>query len=455
MRKLSILLLLAVLIQSCKKTDTEIPKETQEVNNWVLSVLEEVYLWEKYLPTNVKPSSEPDTKDYFDKLLYQDDYWSYITDDYDGLLNALDGVYKDFGFSFTLMYMYPASQNSDNVVGVVEYVLTDSPAGNAGIRRGDIFNKVGGVQITVDNYRDLLDTDLYLLGFVRPDGNGDFDELPEEEEIASVVLKEDPIFDYSIIQVGVNKVGYLMYNAFIYSASDSANLVDVFHYFKSEGVSELVLDLRYNGGGATYMATMLASMVVGESNMKNNDLFYSYIYNEEINNYFQQVEGSDSPNLKVHFMDMPVNLNLKDLYVLTLGGTASASELIINGLNPYMDVIQIGDVTYGKYTVSIPIQKTEAPGENWGMLPIIAKSVNINGVTDYYEGLTPYFTVADDYFHPLGDPDEALLNTALYYIGGTIYPEPKSASLQKIEKLGRFGGNSVLSDGVMTTTLTK
>lgn len=449
MKKISLLFVLLVVILSCKKTDTEILGETRAVNYWVLSIMQNFYLWEQYLPTNLSPAEEPDTKNYFDKLLYKDDQWSYITDDYDGLINALDGIYKDFGFSYSLTYMYPESRNSNNVIGVVEYVLEDSPAGNANIKRGDVFNKVNGVQLTTENYRSLLDPDLYRLGFIESVENSNYKEIPGEVVISAVVLEEDPILTYSVLQAGGKKVAYLMYNAFIYSASDSAKLVNVFQYFKDEQVSELVLDLRYNGGGATNMATMLASMIVGENYMKNNDLFYSYVYNEAFHDYFENTEGSESTNLKVRFIEMPVNLNLSSLYVLSLEGTASASELIINGLDPFLNVVQIGDVTYGKYTASIPIQKREPPGETWGMLPIIAKTININGVTDYSEGLTPDFFASDDYSHPLGDQNEELLNVALSYIDGTIFPQNKSVPIKQPISLDRLGGNALLSKGLM------
>lgn len=456
MKLFRFLFVVLIIMQACKNDDeTKISDEIVERNYWVYDVLSEVYLWESQLPTNAKPQIEPDTEEFFYNLLYTDDKWSYITDDYDGLLNALDGVYKDFGFTFGLTYMYPDQANSTEVIGVVEYVLDGSPAKNAGIKRGDIFYKVNGTQLNVSNYNTLLNDDHYTLNFVKSMGTGTYEFLSATADMNAVILEEDPIYDYKVLETGGVKVGYLMYNAFIYSESDSAKLVDVFAYFKEQSVSELVLDLRYNGGGATYVATMLASMMVGEQHMKNKDTFYSYIWNEAYQNYFKSTEGAASPNLRVSFAEMPVNLNLNNLYVLTLYGTASASELIINGLSPYLNVVQIGQTTYGKYTVSIPIPKTDSPDDTWGMLPIVAKSANVNGVTDFKDGLNPDYYIYDDVTHELGDPNEGLLSVALSYINGTQPVQTKSAQLMKKTSIKRFGGNPLLSNGIMISDFKK
>lgn len=452
MKYLFTLLVLLLAFIGCKKTDDEttVPADVLERNNWVVNTLKTDYLWESKLPAVLKPDIEPDTKAYFYRLLYQDDYWSYITDDFDGLIDALFGVYKDFGFTFVLTPLNSADNASNKLMATVQYVISGSPADEAKMKRGDMFNIVNGEHLSTSNYVTLLDNDTYKLEFISPNQTNEMIPLNRSVTIHSVVLEEDPIHTYTVLETDGIKVGYLMYNAFIYNKTDSTNLVNVFRYFDEQNIEELVLDLRYNGGGATYTATMLASMIVGKEHVENKAVFYSIIYNEANQNYFKRREGEDSPNLKVRFMDVPVNLNLKNLYVLTLNGTASASELIINGLDPYMNVVQIGDRTFGKYTISLPIPKVNSPDDTWGMLPIIAKSVNSKGVTDYLDGFAPDFYANDDLTHPLGDRNEEMLNVALSYIDGTLFPQNKSVIVPNNRVTKRMGGNALLSKGIMT-----
>lgn len=452
---LSVVLLL-ILSVSCKKdnnvtTNPEvvIPQSVIVVNGWVDAIMKEVYLWEKNMP-DINYTTEPDTKEYFKKLLYVDDKWSYITDNYNELNGALQGIYTSFGFSFSL---YLKDEGESGVVAYVEYVLPNSPAENAGIKRGDIFDEIGGVKLSTTNYSDLLDQDFYDLGFVAESNMG-YVEISKTAAMTAVEIEEDPIYVDTVYNVNGLSVGYLMYNAFINSDEDSAHLVNTFKMFQENNIDELVLDLRYNGGGSTYIATLLASMIAPSADVSSEKVFFGYRWNDLYMNYFTNEEGANSDNLVSRFMsDVPVNLNLNRLYVLTLHGTASASELIINGLNPYLDVVQIGDNTYGKYTVSIPIddghdQKIHA----WGMLPIVAKSVNAIGVTDFKDGFTPDYEARDDYKYALGDTQEGMLKIALDNIGGNIYMPQKSASLRIQHPIQRLGGNTVFRNGVMTTS---
>jgi carboxyl-terminal processing protease len=188
----------------------------------------------------------------------------------------------------------------------------------------------------------------------------------------------------------VKKIGYLMYNAFTNEFDQALN--NVFADFAAQGISDLVLDLRYNGGGSVKTATYLSGMITGQF---NGQIFY----NEQWNSDRQQVYAS--PGLFVNQMDNGTALNtlgLNRVYVLTSPSTASASELVINGLKPYIEVVQIGTATRGKFQASFLLYDAPAPsftrslantGHRYAMLPLVFKTLNAAGVTDYADGLVP------------------------------------------------------------------
>jgi len=126
------------------------------------------------------------------------------------------------------------------------------------------------------------------------------------------------------------------------------------------------------------------------------------------------------------FSDVPVNLNLQRIYILTGHNTASASELTICGLEPYMEVVKVGDVTRGKYTAAMIFNPEDDPEiENWGTQAIVYKYANAQGVTDFKDGFTPDFPVEDVLIgevYPLGDPRENLLQTAISLIETGVTP---------------------------------
>jgi C-terminal processing protease CtpA/Prc len=214
-----------------------------------------------------------------------------------------------------------------------------------------------------------------------------------------------------------------MYNSFI--ADYDSKLNEAFGSLKAEGITDLVLDLRYNGGGSVQTATRLASMITGQFNGK---VFANLKWNQKLslNN-----EDYLFPN-KIGSTDIN-SLNLNRVYVITTKSTASASELIINGLKPYIDVVQIGDVTYGKSVASITLYDSESytkqnvnPRHRYAMQLIVAQTVNSLGFGDYKDGLVP--TVEEKEiittFGVLGDVNEPLLKLAIGKITGTAKGTP-------------------------------
>ena len=191
-------------------------------------------------------------------------------------------------------------------------------------------------------------------------------------------------------------------------------------------MNELVLDLRLNGGGLISSADLLSSLIVKNPNANN------VIHQDEWNANIKVKYPTLSNPTK--FTVQPNNLNLDRLVVLTSNGTASASELVINSLRPYMDVVIIGQNTYGKNVGSITIKDDQTPARwAWGMQPIVLRTVNSKGESAYgtKTGFTPNFVVSDNVypFKPWGDESETLLKKALEVITGV--PAEASASTSR------------------------
>ena len=191
----------------------------------------------------------------------------------------------------------------------------------------------------------------------------------------------------------------------------------VFAKLKAENITSLVLDLRYNGGGYVSSAVNLASLI--GPGVTSSDIFSKTKYNN-----FLASEIPALSSVKTAFLDKTENLGNtlegNRLYVLTSSGTASASELIINGLKPYMDVFLIGDVTYGKNVGSIAIEDEDNPENKYGLLPIVTRSFNSLDQSDYSTGFTPDIPALEntERLKPLGDVNELMLRTAIEQITG-------------------------------------
>mgnify|MGYP000100195541 CR=1 FL=1 len=246
-------------------------------------------------------------------------------------------------------------------------------------------------------------------------------DLPKYPEVKRdlALLLDDKVTFTEIFNVAGNNVGYLMYNGF--TSTYDAQLNDVFANFKSNNVQDLILDLRYNPGGRVNTAILLSSMITGQ--------FNGEVYStEQWNSDFQEAYNNNDPELLINrFTDnddgTPLNsLNLNKVYIIATDASASASELVINSLDPYIDVIHIGDFTTGKYQASNTFYDSNNFGRNganpnhtYAIQPLIYKSLNKVGKTDYFNGLTPDIEIRESYLNlgVIGDSNEKLLAIAL------------------------------------------
>ena len=403
---------------SCKEDELKPSSQVLEINEFIWKNMNELYLWDDFIPQNLDRTNEFDAEQYFEKLLFKPtDRWSFITDDYQGLINSFKGIEKTFGHNFKL-FLLPSS---NEIVGIVKYVVPNSPADLAEINRGDKFYKVNGTTITSANYRELLfEQDNYQLSFGEFDSDGQILPLGDKM-LSAVVIAENPILIHKTIDFEGDKIGYLSYNQFIRDYNDS--LVNVFREFKNDHITNLVLDLRYNPGGSINTAILLSSMIAPAAVVQNQEVYSRLMWNDKIKQTILQDEGEESDNLISKFVTPEVNLNLDKIYILITSNSASASELIINCLDPYMDVILIGaENTTGKYVGSITVNDPDG-NHNWAMQPIVLKTANAVGVSDYSNGFSPQYLIEDDFDAELGTLSEDMLAKSIELITGKIISE--------------------------------
>lgn len=474
-RNFLFVLFITTVFIACEKDNSD-PKpssktEPTEIAQFIWDGLNTYYLWVNNVPTlNLKKNSDEWKKtlnihntDYealFNNLLYLKnakgeviDRWSWIVDDYVKQEEAFSGISKSFGFEYRLSKY----SNSEGVFGYVTYILPNSPASNTELKRGDIFVSVDGTDLNTSNYRDLLfSKDSYTLGFADAGSTG-ITSNGKKVSITSIEgYEENPISLTKTLNIGGKEVGYMVYNSFIGTNKFNLALNDSIATLKNKSVTEMVLDLRYNGGGSLYTDQILCSMLTGEHTGK---LLFESKYNEFLSDYYIDNYGENA--LKDFFVDKikdnkgntlaTINsLNLKRIFVLTSASSASASEQLINGLKPYIDVVLIGTATSGKYTSSITVYDyidnngTKNPDHTWAMQPIVGKVANSRGDSDFGNGFASDYTRNEwdylDNMKPLGDTQEPLLAAALGIIAGndvpkTLQASTKSAGMQELKEL--------------------
>ena len=424
----------------CQKDQDDIiqPSPTNlEVQNFIWKGLNQYYLWQADVPNLADNRFANQTaldaflvnykvpKDLFDALRVSPtiDRFSWMVDDYVTLEQSLQGTSKNNGVEFGLSYK---PNSTTEVFGYVKYIIPGSDAATKDIRRGEMFTAVNGTQLTVSNYESLLfgTNDSYTLTMADYNGTT-INSNGKTVILTKTTLTENPILIKNVITVGTKKIGYLMYNGFY--ADFDLQLNNAFGDFKAQGITDLVLDLRYNSGGSVRTATYLASMITGQFTGK---VFAKQQWNSKINAYF---EKEDPNGLRNFFTDKigstAINsVNMSKVYFLTTKSTASASELIINGLKPHINVVQIGDVTTGKNVGSVTLYdspdftaKNRNANHKYAMQPIVLKIVNSDGFGDYFNGLTPTHELKETIstFGVLGNENEPLLKLAIAKITGT------------------------------------
>ena len=438
--KFSVIGLLFLALTSCFSDIDDDPISDTEIKDFVWKGLNLWYFWQgTYSAPDLADNRFSNDTDYinflnsfdspnqlFYSLLSNEDRFSWIVDDYFALSGSLSGVSKNNGMAFGLGLI----DNGPNVFGYVQYVLPNSSASENNVIRGDIFLTVNGTQLTEDNYLSLISSDVYTIGLAELDNNDNLILTGEEITLTKQIYQENPIYISNTFEVNGIKVGYLMYNRFLSDYDQQLN--QVFANFVAEGVDELVLDLRYNPGGSVNSAINLGSMITGNT---TNDVYLKQIWNNKIQSTFTDEDVTRYFTQTLSNGNSINSLNLNKVYILAQNSSASASELVINALEPYIDVIHIGDVTRGKNEFSITLYDNPDcaflppntncngslnPNHTWAMQPLVGRNENADGFSDYTNGLTPDISLDESLSNlgVLGQQDEPLLARAIQHLTG-------------------------------------
>ncbi len=380
------------------------------------------------------------------------DKWTALMEDCSSFESSVSGNGKSFGFDFVL------TANGEHVSMVVTYVYDQSPAQQAGLRRGDVANYFDGTELTRSNYSSLLTEKIYDFPGTLKMGMMDGRTLT----MTAAQMYSNPVHVTQVLDVEGKKVGYLHFTNFTLNACE--DLVEAFRTFKANGIDELVVDLRYNTGGYVTTATVLGSLIAPASVVSSEAVFNKDVFNANLTPASEseaETRFAKSFTLTLHdekttLNTLEANPDLKRVWFIVTGQTASASEALICGLAPYMDVTLVGSNTYGKFCGGylfkagdfydrLALQKTEtdcAAGKKatagWGIYVIASRYADCNGVTLSMPSGIPADILAEDTprdGYQLGDPSETMLSVTLHYISGNYIHGAKPTKSASWEQL--------------------
>jgi carboxyl-terminal processing protease len=434
------LILLLIILSSCKK-DKKKPDypagSNENINTWILDSLKRYYYWNEQLPADPNIGLSP--KDFFNSVRNGADRFSYINIPNDA--TTITPNNRNFGFD----YVTVSDQNSTKIIGIIKLVLKDSPASRAGLKRGDYISKINGKTLTSANAQtlqeEILSSDRFSLGMAELNNNT-WTDTRTIELAKGVILDQKEIS--KVMEINGKKIGYLYFLDF--NGGLASSLGAVFSNFKNEGISDLILDLRYNSGGQVSEAAAICAMIA--PNISFDKPFITYRGNKNGGTRTESIGTAATFDRTVNFNTLlQQNLGLSSVYILSTAATASASEVMINNLKPFIQVIQIGEKTRGKDEASFRIFDARSPKQiNWEMHPIIYKLFNAQGAGNYSAGIAPDVTENEINTLPLlpfGDEADPLVKVAIARIIGKV---AKTGISLNAKRSGGFQSGNILMD---------
>ncbi len=374
--------------------------EVPDQNDWVLSLMQQAYLWNEELP-ELDPLVYESPAALVADLRVGHDRWSRVSDK--ARSNALFQEGKVVGLGFR------TRRDAEDRV-VVATVDADTPAAAAGLQRGDVIHAIGGLATErIDEeerwgeiYGESEPGVTVDLEVERPDGR------VQEVQLVKDWISVDVVPETRVLEIDGRPVGYLAFSTFV--DTSIAALDQAFADFRRAGVREVVVDVRYNGGGLVKVARHFMHLLVGA--VAEGRVAYRIRYNDHF------ADENDEREL----MRLPQTLPRVDHVVfITTGSTLSASELLINAVAAHVTVSIVGDTTGGK-----PVGSRHFDFCDKVLAPVTFRVLNADDYGDYYEGLRPTCEAPDDLARPLGDPTEASLAAALHVLAtGECLPPPE------------------------------
>jgi carboxyl-terminal processing protease len=393
-----VLSVLIIVFSACKKKDVPpeviTPTADEEARDYLYTQMNQYYLWYNLMPAVTKTDYK-DPYELLEAMRYKKlDRWSFIQT-YEEYQAQSSGSFVGHGISMAL-------DGTTNLVRIAQ-IYKNSPLYAKGVRRGWIVKKLNGTDLAPifiardgNAYNQLIGastagiTNTFL--FQTPQGK----DSTITSTKAAFTLNTVIVADTLNLKSGIT--GHLVFDQFI--TPSKQELKDAFTFFSQNNVKNLIVDLRYNGGGDLSVLTEMASYVAGSS--KFNTPFLKLTFNDKNTKY----------NVTYNYSTITAPLSVSKLIVITTRETASASEDFINGLKPVVSVTTIGDTTNGK-----PVGMVGIPYKTDYMFwPISFTLLNSDNNGDFYQGIVPIKEVGDDFTRDWNDKNEACLKEAIYYL---------------------------------------
>ncbi|HSA05276.1 MAG TPA: S41 family peptidase [Tenuifilaceae bacterium] len=416
MNKFKLLFLTPIIglaLLSCEKEEDY----KVNVNNELYSLMNEYYLWYDQMP-EVNPNDFASPVELMDALrVNPPDKWSYVTTRTELEAYYNQGAYVGFGFG--------SGFNSDGEL-FLSFVFKNSPLYAQGINRGWQIISINGQTPTPENYSSLIGPSEAGLSktfvFKSPEGT------THEHTFTKAAISMNTVLMDTVYTFDAKKVGYFVLESFISTTKDE--LTSVFADFKSKDITELIVDLRYNGGGQVSTSAYLANLIGGS-------VAFGNIYTKSYHN-----DKLSWKNSYITFNTENNSLQLNKVTFITTQSSASASELLINGLKPFLNVTLVGEKTHGK-PAGMYVFKFNDPSIDWAFVPICFTMRNANNEGDFFDGIPVNISAEDDITLPFGDVNEASLNAALLNLGASF---PKSSKTEVVKDFNPIVGKGLKAE---------
>lgn len=397
MKKILLLIVSVIILASaCRKDDPPVhritPAEARDSLYYLMNIW---YYWNTSMPV-VNPVDYDDPYELMDAMRYRElDRWSFVID-YEENEAMKKGTFVGHGYMLGI---------DEDLNARIAMIYPNSPLYQKGVRRGWLVREINGSDIAEAIISGDEEEYNRIMG---PSEAGIVNSFLFEPPAAPATTISDTkstftinsVILYDTLNLKSGKTGHLVFDSFIEPSEDE--LAVAFGFFRANNVTDLVLDLRYNSGGYLNIAQLLASYIAGNDQYAAGDVFTKLVYNDDMKGY----------NDYYSYLPTAYPLNLNRIIVITSGMTASASEVVINGLRPFAQVITIGDVTEGK-PVGMMGWNIDKSYVFWPVTFELKNSLDEGG---YYDGIAPDASIADDITRDFDNREELCLKEAIYYL---------------------------------------